>query len=419
MRLSPLFEFMKEFMLNQTDTVQTRLNSGNTPNIEQIESELKASIREVVDLKAALDAHAIVAVTDPNGKITYVNDKFCALSRYPREELIGRDHRIINSGFHSREFMRNLWTTISNGGIWRGEIRNKAKDGTYYWVDSTIVPFFDANGKVRQYVAIRTDITERKQFEAEKAKLDAVSRQLQKAESLGLMAGAVAHHFNNLLTAVMGNLQLAMYTTPAASETNESLTGAMQAARKASEVCSLMLTYLGYAPGKRDDFDLAEFCGLEIKENTLCQGKLIEADVPLPGPSIVANKSQIRQMLANLVSNAFEACNETKPIVRCAVKTVSGQGIPAAGRFPIDWQPQHDDYACMEVSDAGSGIPEADIEKIFDPFFSTKFTGRGMGLAVVLGIARAHDGCVTVASQPDKGSVFRVFLPLATSSTQQ
>src|SRR5437773_5092081 len=162
----------------------TSLDEKAETTHRRTEADLQRSLRELADIKFALDESSIVAITDQTGVIKYVNDKFCEISKYSREELLGQDHRIINSDYHPKEFIRDLWTTIASGQVWKGELRNRAKDGNIYWVDTTIVPYLNSDGKPYQYVAIRHDITQRKLAE-EQLLQQAV--ELQRAAQLSIV----------------------------------------------------------------------------------------------------------------------------------------------------------------------------------------------------------------------------------------
>lgn len=296
------------------------------------------------------------------------------------------------------------------------EYRGLRRDGSMFDIEANSEFIRDAAGTPTGMVFIVRDITGRKQAEAEKARLEAQNRRLQKAESLGRMAGAIAHHFNNQLHAVMMNLELAMEELPRNAGVNGSVSAALASARKAAEMSGLMLTYLGQTGAKPEPLDLSAVCrqSLPRLRSNLPPQVALEADLPAAGPFLRADADQLQHVLTNLLANAGEATADARVgSIRLSVKTVAAADIPAAHRFPVDCQLQGTTFACLEVADAGCGIPAQDIEKIFDPFFSTKFPGRGLGLAVVLGIARAHDGAVTVESAPGRGSVFRVFLPVS------
>ncbi len=369
-------------------------------------SRVARALRELADFKRALDEHAIVAVTDARGRITYVNEKFCAISKYDRTELLGQDHRIINSGHHPKAFMAQLWRTILSGQVWKGELRNKAKDGSYYWVDTTIVPFLGEDGTPVQFVAIRADITQRKETE------DAL-RQAQKLESLGVLSGGIAHDFNNLLTIVMGNANLAASHLPPESPAQPFLNQIENATLRAADLTRQLLAYAGKGQMQAILVNLNRLAQEMIQLLTVSISKkaVIRYDLASELPAILADPSQMQQLFMNLVTNASEAIGDEAGgliTIRTGVQTIddtySGGLLPA---LPL----AAGTYVTMEVSDTGSGMAPEVLECIFDPFFTTKFTGRGLGLSAMLGILRSHHGSLKVYSEVGRGSVFRLFLP--------
>lgn len=172
--------------------------------LTSLELELKKSIQELMDIKFALDESSIVAITDSRGTITYINEQFIQISKYTKDELMGQDHRILNSGYHSAEFFKEMWRTIGAGDVWKGEICNRAKDGSYYWVDTTIVPFLNDKGKPYQYLAIRYEITERKRVEQELQKMMTTIIDVQEEErkrlSRNLHDGIGQNLYSHLIT---------------------------------------------------------------------------------------------------------------------------------------------------------------------------------------------------------------------------
>nr|WP_319494889.1 PAS domain S-box protein [uncultured Desulfobacter sp.] len=257
------------------------------------------------------------------------------------------------------------------------------------------------------------DITEQKKVTKDMEELRIQNWHLKKQESLSRMAGAISHHFNNHLMAIMGNLELSLKLIERGDSPLKHLMKSMDVAQNAAKVNGLMLTYLGKNTSGKMPMDIGKVCRMTMPllRASLPINIVVEADFPDQGPIIHGNENQIQQLVTNLVTNAAESYQKEGTIF-FSLKTVSSDQIPKKHRFPVDWVPDHENYACIEVADTGCGIEKQNIEKIFDPFFSTKTTGRGLDLPVVLGIAQNNNGVITLESEPGKGSTFRFFAPV-------
>lgn len=356
-----------------------------TDTQRETEHALLAAERELRDIKFALDQASIVAVTDHKGVITWVNDTFCTISKYPREALIDQDHRILNSDYHPKSYIRDLWRTIAQGKVWRGELRNRAADGSHYWVDTTIVPFLNDAGKPYQYLSIRNDITERKRVQEQLL-------QRQTMAQLGQMAAVIAHEVKNPLAGISGAIQVIERRL---GDTQEARILRDIQARVASLNDSLkaLLDFARPRPPRPSPVDLRG-----VVERTLM---LIEQDpdhsgttIQLDGPetTVLADAEQISRVVLNLILNAVHA---------------SGPD----GHVHIVIEPR-DDTVRLSVVDDGPGFdPATSPAAAFEPFFTTKVNGTGLGLCVVKQTIDAHQGAVDACNAPGGGARVSFTLP--------
>ncbi len=366
---------------------------------------LADSLKELADIKFALDQSTIVAITDQRGIINYVNDQFCRISKYSREELLGQDHRIINSGYHSKEFIRNLWTTIASGQVWKGELRNRAKDGSIYWVDTTIVPFLDEDGKPYQYVAIRHDVTQLKLAEEQ---IRQQTIELQRAAQLsftGELAAGLAHEIKNPLAGIQGAVDILIRRRDANDPEREALEGVRHQVQRIDNTVRALLDR-----ARPRNLKLVRASLTELMQATVdlaraqlggrgSDGVQIEFVPPAEDIFLAVDSTQIEDAVLNLMINAIEALDgDGKVTLR--IRRVR----------PAD--DEAGEEAVIEVSDNGRGIEAQDLTNIFSPFFTTSKGGTGLGLPAVRRIARVHGGSVDVKSVVGKGSTFAIRLPI-------
>ncbi len=357
------------------------------------EEQLQQSMHELASYQYALDEASIVAITDQRGIIQHVNDNFCRISQYSREELIGQDHRIINSEFHPPEFIRELWTTIAHGKIWRGEIRNRAKDGSIYWVDTTIVPFLNEQRKPYQYVAIRSDITKRKKAEEDLIHYnEELSRSNKELEQFAYIA---SHDLQEPLRMVSSYVQLLQrrYQDNLDNDAREFIAYAVDGAARMKTLINDLLNYsrIGRNLEYRDvDLNLIL---QEVQRNLATRIRESKAEIVISSlPHIHTDYTQMVQLFQNMLSNALKF--QRKDVVPRIELHAERQGKK--------W--------LFTLQDNGIGIDEQYAEQIYVVFRQLhdrgQYSGTGIGLATVKKIIEHNGGKIWFESELGRGTTF-------------
>ena len=360
-------------------------------------------VEELQKLAHAIDSSPVsVVITDAKASIEFVNRKFTEVTGYSADEVRGRNPRLLKTGETSAEEYRRLWATVSGGGIWQGVFHNRRKDGGTFWEFATISPVMGEDGVIRNYIAVKEDLTEKRALESQ-------LRQAQKMESLGALAGGVAHDFNNLLTVIGGHCELLALSEPITPDAASSIADIRSAAERAAALTKRLLQFGRKHPMLLRRVELGEV----VRDSGRMLGRLLgenyelEFSMPAEPLPLSADPAMLEQVLMNLVLNARDAMPSGGRIrveISEAARTLA---------LPPGVEPAPQGWALLSVTDSGCGIPPADRQRIFEPFFTTKEIGKGtgLGLSVVDGIVRQHRGWVAVDDAAGGGAVFNVYLP--------
>jgi len=396
-------------------------------HLQRARDTLANSVRELEFQKNALDKHAIVSVTDRSGKILYTNDKFTEVSQYSRDELLGQDHRLLNSGRHPSAFFKAMWSTIGRGQIWQGEVLNRRKDGSLYWVDSTIAPFMDEQGKPLRYVSIRADITARKESEAAmlQAKTDAEEARgvAERARFAAEQANRIksdflanmSHEIRTPMNGIIGMTNLALDTQLTAEQT-EYLSIIKTGADSLLQVVNDILDFSKMESGKLDMECIAyslhkvlqdsiKSLAMRASQKGLDLRLQLASDVP---EHVMGDPGRLRQVLLNLLGNAIK--------------------FTAQGEVVLDVQRQGGDAAqvrlMFSVRDTGMGIAADKFQTIFESFSQAdtsttrQYGGTGLGLSISSQIVQLMGSQIDLASEVGRGSTFYFSLKLPLASAQ-
>ena len=349
------------------------------PPDKRVQWEEYVRLHEIV---STLDRFSIVSITDKNGTITYVNEKFCKISKYSREELIGQNHRILKSGYHPPKFYQGMWKTISSGNTWEGEVKNKAKDGTFYWVKTIIAPIFD-QAKIKEYVSIRADITEQKELRVELLKAGEMS-------AIGTLSARLAHDLRNPLSVIKNTIELVKMKIPDLPESViEDLYRVNRAISRMTHQIDDVLDFVKPKPLKLERCSVFKILYGSLERIT--KPSDVKINMPLNDDTIIGDSEKLEIVFANLITNAIQA-------------------ISNKGEFNIRIMDQKDDVI-IEVQDNGTGIAPDVLSKIFDPLFTTRQIGTGLGLVSCKSIVERHEGTIEVKTEVGKGTTFVISLP--------
>ncbi|MDH5424877.1 MAG: ATP-binding protein [Gammaproteobacteria bacterium] len=397
--------------------------SSNIYEIQQARDELTSSLAETRDLQYALDQHAIVSISDTSGKITYVNEKFCEVSQYSEAELIGKHHNIINSGYHQEAFFHEIWTTILSGKTWNGEIRNRKKDGQYYWVETSIIPFLDNDNKPYQYIAIRTEITHIKAIEKELLfTLEQLAVEAHRAQESNTLKDSIistmTHELRTPLNSILGFSQLLLMEKSMFSDIQtDNIECIINSGKELlANIDNIML----YSTLKSNSLAL-QLCETDVsgtihsainsitsKQNALTiTPQLQTTNQPT---CIRADNILLRKALEYVIDNAIK-------FTRKGHIKINYYDIARNTAIPGHHKNSNTDLVLITIEDTGVGISPEKSQIIFDDFrqadekVSRYFEGMGIGLSLAKSIINLHKGEIWLTSELEKGTTVYITIP--------
>lgn len=376
---------------------------GSLALLADVTDQKRAEQQRVLLSTAVEQAADAIVITDTEGGIQYVNPAFEAITGYERDEVVGRNPRLLASGRHDAAFYRDLWGTLTSGEVWTGQFINRRKDATIYWQQGTISPVRDSLGEVVNYVSVARDVTREIELETQ-------LRQVQKMEAVGQLAGGIAHDFNNLLTAILGNSEMLLSAPGTTGLARELAEETAEAGRRAASLTRQLLAFSRRQVLQPEVLDLnAVISGVtQMVRRVIGEHVTLKEELHPELAFVSADRGQIEQVIVNLAVNARDAMADGGTLT---IETANVDLDDAYADTHAPTTPGR--YVMLAISDTGVGMDEEVRSRIFEPFFTTKELGKGtgLGLATVYGIVKQSKGYIWVYSEPGQGTTFKVYLP--------